>query len=66
MFEARMRSPRFSHPDANFILPLRIQASSSWIDPLSAIFGSLIGAGLSIVMFREHEILPWRVGARLR
>ena len=27
---------------------------------LSAILGALIDAGLTIVMFREHEVLPWR------
>jgi 2-polyprenyl-3-methyl-5-hydroxy-6-metoxy-1,4-benzoquinol methylase len=26
----------------------------------SAIFGSLIDAGLAITMFHEHEVLPWR------
>lgn len=36
------------------------QSSRQWIHPLSAIFGALIDAGLTIAMFREHEILPWR------
>jgi SAM-dependent methyltransferase len=36
------------------------QATREWIHPLSAILGSLIDAGLTITMFREHEILPWR------
>ena len=30
------------------------------IHSLSAIFGSLIDAGLAITMFHEHEVLPWR------
>jgi hypothetical protein len=36
------------------------QSNREWIDPLSAIFGALIDAGLTIVMFHEHEVLPWR------
>jgi SAM-dependent methyltransferase len=32
----------------------------NWIHPLSAILGALIDAGLTITMFREHEVLPWR------
>jgi SAM-dependent methyltransferase len=36
------------------------QSTREWIDPLSAILGALIDAGLTIVMFREHEVLPWR------
>jgi 2-polyprenyl-3-methyl-5-hydroxy-6-metoxy-1,4-benzoquinol methylase len=32
----------------------------NWIHSLSAILGALIDAGLTIVMFREHEVLPWR------
>ena len=32
----------------------------NWIHPLSAILGALIDAGLTIAMFREHEVLPWR------
>lgn len=36
------------------------QATRVWIHSLSAIFGSLIDAGLTITMFREHEALPWR------
>jgi 2-polyprenyl-3-methyl-5-hydroxy-6-metoxy-1,4-benzoquinol methylase len=36
------------------------QATREWIHSLSAILGSLIGAGLSITMFREHEVLPWQ------
>jgi len=31
-----------------------------WRHPLSAIIGGLIDAGMTITMFREHEILPWR------
>ena len=36
------------------------QSTREWIHPLSAIFGSLIGAGLTIKMFHEHEVLPWQ------
>jgi SAM-dependent methyltransferase len=36
------------------------QATRVWLHPLSAIFGALIDAGLTITMFREHEVLPWR------
>ena len=36
------------------------QATREWIHSLSAIFGALIDAGLTITMFREHEVLPWR------
>jgi SAM-dependent methyltransferase len=32
----------------------------NWIHPLSAILGALIDAGLQIVMFHEHEVLPWQ------
>jgi 2-polyprenyl-3-methyl-5-hydroxy-6-metoxy-1,4-benzoquinol methylase len=36
------------------------QATREWIHSLSAVLGGLIGAGLTITMFREHEVLPWR------
>jgi hypothetical protein len=36
------------------------QSTRQWIHSLSAIFGSLIDAGLTITMFREHEVLPWQ------
>jgi SAM-dependent methyltransferase len=36
------------------------QQSCEWMHPLSAILGGLIEAGLTITMFREHEMLPWR------
>jgi SAM-dependent methyltransferase len=36
------------------------QQSHEWMHPLSAILGGLIDAGMTITMFREHEILPWR------
>jgi len=36
------------------------QSTREWIHPLSAIFGSLIGAGLTTRMFHEHEVLPWQ------
>jgi 2-polyprenyl-3-methyl-5-hydroxy-6-metoxy-1,4-benzoquinol methylase len=36
------------------------QATREWIHSLSAILGALIDSGLTITMFREHEVLPWR------
>jgi SAM-dependent methyltransferase len=36
------------------------QATREWIHSLSAVLGSLIDAGLTITMFREHEVLPWQ------
>jgi SAM-dependent methyltransferase len=36
------------------------QATREWIHPLSEILTALIGAGLTIRMFHEHEVLPWR------
>jgi SAM-dependent methyltransferase len=36
------------------------QSTREWIHPLSAIIGALIDAGLTIKMFREHEVLPWQ------
>lgn len=36
------------------------QATREWIHSLSAVLGGLIDAGLSITMFREHEVLPWQ------
>jgi 2-polyprenyl-3-methyl-5-hydroxy-6-metoxy-1,4-benzoquinol methylase len=36
------------------------QATREWIHSLSAVIGGLIGAGLTITMFREHDVLPWR------
>jgi SAM-dependent methyltransferase len=36
------------------------QSTREWIHPLSAILGALIDAGLTITMFHEHEVLPWR------
>jgi hypothetical protein len=36
------------------------QSTREWIHPLSAILGALIEAGLTIKMFHEHEVLPWR------
>jgi hypothetical protein len=35
-------------------------ALHEWIHSLSAVLGGLIDAGLTITMFREHEVLPWR------
>jgi SAM-dependent methyltransferase len=39
---------------------LKHQSTREWIHPLSAILGALIEAGLTITMFREHEVLPWQ------
>jgi len=36
------------------------QSSRQWIHSLSSIFAALIDAGMTIKMFREHEVLPWR------
>ncbi|MGE5200875.1 MAG: class I SAM-dependent methyltransferase [Acidobacteriota bacterium] len=36
------------------------QSTREWIHSLSAILGALIEAGLTITMFREHEVLPWQ------
>ncbi len=36
------------------------QSTAEWIHSLSAVLGGLIDAGLTITMFREHEVLPWR------
>jgi SAM-dependent methyltransferase len=36
------------------------QSTRVWMHSLSAILGALIDAGLTITMFREHEVLPWR------
>jgi SAM-dependent methyltransferase len=36
------------------------QSTREWIHSLSAVLGALIEADLTIVMFHEHEVLPWR------
>jgi SAM-dependent methyltransferase len=36
------------------------RATRVWIHSLSTMFGALIAAGLTITMFREHEVIPWR------
>src|SRR3954454_24613687 len=36
------------------------QSTREWIHSLSAVIGGLIHAGLTITMFHEHEVLPWR------
>jgi len=36
------------------------QPTREWIHSLSTILGALIDAGLTITMFREHEVLPWQ------
>ena len=36
------------------------QSTRQWIHSLAAIFTALIDAGLTITMFREHEVLPWQ------
>ena len=40
--------------------PMTHRATRVWLHSLSAIFGALMDAGLTITMFREHEVLPWR------
>jgi SAM-dependent methyltransferase len=39
---------------------MRNQTSHEWMHPLSAILGGLIDNGMTITMFREHEVLPWK------
>jgi SAM-dependent methyltransferase len=36
------------------------QSTWNWIHSLSNVIGALIEAGLTIVMFHEHELLPWK------
>jgi 2-polyprenyl-3-methyl-5-hydroxy-6-metoxy-1,4-benzoquinol methylase len=36
------------------------QSTREWIHSLSAVLGALIDAGLTITVFREHELLPWQ------
>jgi SAM-dependent methyltransferase len=36
------------------------QSTREWIHSISAVLGALIDAGLTIVMFHEHEVLPWQ------
>jgi SAM-dependent methyltransferase len=36
------------------------QSTREWIHSLSAVLGGLIEAGLTITMFREHDVLPWQ------
>jgi hypothetical protein len=36
------------------------RSTREWIHSLSAVLGGLIDAELTITMFREHEVLPWR------
>jgi SAM-dependent methyltransferase len=36
------------------------QSTREWIHALSSVLGGLIDAGLTITMFREHEVLPWQ------
>ena len=40
--------------------PMTHQATRVWIHSLSTIFSALMDAGLTLTMFREHEVLPWR------
>ena len=35
-------------------------STREWIHSLSAVLGGLIDAGLTITMFREHDVLPWQ------
>ncbi|WP_376095266.1 class I SAM-dependent methyltransferase [Roseomonas sp. CCTCC AB2023176] len=39
--------------------PLRNTEHHSWDHPLSEVIGGLLGAGLRLTSFREHEALPW-------
>jgi 2-polyprenyl-3-methyl-5-hydroxy-6-metoxy-1,4-benzoquinol methylase len=36
------------------------QSTREWIHSVSSILGALIDVGLTLVMFHEHEVLPWR------
>ena len=36
------------------------KSTREWIHSLSAVLGGLMDAGLTITMFREHEVLPWQ------
>lgn len=36
------------------------QSTREWIHSLSSVLGALIDAGMTITMFREHEVLPWQ------
>jgi 2-polyprenyl-3-methyl-5-hydroxy-6-metoxy-1,4-benzoquinol methylase len=36
------------------------QSTREWIHSLSTILGALIDAGLTVVMIREHQVLPWQ------
>src|SRR5262252_1180361 len=40
--------------------PMTHCATRVWLHSLSTIFGALMDAGLTITMFHEHEVLPWR------
>jgi SAM-dependent methyltransferase len=40
--------------------PMTHRATRIWLHSLSTIFGALMDAGLTVTMFREHEVLPWR------
>lgn len=35
------------------------QETREWIHAMSTIIGALIDAGLTLTMFREHDVLPW-------
>ena len=36
------------------------QATRNWIHSLSSVLSALTSAGMTIALFREHEVLPWR------
>jgi len=42
------------------LTPMAHQETRVWLHSLSTIFGALMDAGLTITMFHEHEVLPWR------
>ena len=39
---------------------MRHQATREWLHSFSAILGGLLDNGMTITMFREHEVLPWK------
>lgn len=41
--------------------PIRNTRTYEWIHPISDVLNALIGAGLTIKRFTEHETLPWKL-----
>lgn len=55
-------APSVTHQDRTYTgdpTPLVHTAQHEWDHPLSEVIGSLLGAGLRLTLFREHEVLPW-------